>query len=196
MEKVFPQQDTGLLPGVRPAKGWVPPLGSVLSLIGVYDNESGYWVGLPLQALTEALVMAESRHAVDRIDARNGQVEVTVPDGSDEGTTKTKEIEVPAGEVWFINRFNLVTEAEVSGNIRISSFPKSDDVDKRYLETNQAAGADNDYDLAAAGELGTELRLVGGDKITVVGTAVADPLTDDRVVTLTLYGRKAKRLVE
>ena len=46
---------------------------------GVYDTDKGVWVGLPLQALTEALVLAEALHAVDRIDERN-HVEVTVPD--------------------------------------------------------------------------------------------------------------------
>jgi hypothetical protein len=196
MEKVFPQQVPGL-PGVRPAKGWVPPLGNVLTLLGAYDNESGYWVGLPLQALTEALVLAEARHAADRLDERNSQVEVEVPDGSAEGTTKTKEIEVPAGEVWFISRFHLeVDNATVTGNIRVSRFPKVNDVDKRYLETNQDGISDETYDLAGPGELGAELRLTGGDKVTVVATAIADPTVGDGTVTLTLHGRKAKRLVE
>ncbi len=185
-----PQQ----FPVAAPA-GWVPAVGGVLNLVGVFDTRRRTWVGLPLDALTEALVAAERLHAEDRIDARNGQADVTIPDASDEGTVRTQEIEVPAGEVWFINRFNLVTEDEVTGNIRISRFPKVDDVDKRYLQTNQAAGEDVNYDLADPGELGTELRLVGGDKVTVVGTA--DALTTaDRDVTLTLFGRKARRLVE
>jgi len=196
VNKIIPQQYPGY-PGTRPPKGWVPPLNQWLSLLGVYDNESGCWVGLPLQALTEALVLAEARHAVDRLDERNGQVEITLPDGSAEGTVKTKELEVPDDEVWFVSRFHLEVDNDtVSGNIRISGFPKVNDVDKRYLGTNQDGISDETYDLADPGELGAELRLAGGDKVTVVATAIADPTVDDGTVTLTLHGRKAKRLIK
>ena len=193
-EKIVTQQYPGY-PGTRPPKGWVPPLGQDLTLLGVYDSESGYWMGLPLQVLREALLTAESLHTEDRIDERD-KIEVTVPDVSAQDVVKTKEYEVPAGEVWFLNRLNLVTEAEVSGNIRISKFPKVSDIDKKYLGTDQAAGATTDYDLAAAGQLGADLRLIGGDKLTVVATVTAvGGTTADRKVTLNLYGRKAKRLV-
>jgi hypothetical protein len=190
-KEIVPQQYAGQ----RPPKGWVPPLGQLLSLLGVYDNVSGYWVGLPLQALTEALLVAEALHTEDRIDERD-KVEVTVPNGTAQDEVKTKEFEVPAGEVWYLNRLNLVTEAEVSGNIRISKFPKVSDIDKKYLGTDQAAGANSNYDLAAAGQLGADLRLVGGDKITVVATVTAaGGTTADRKVTLNPFGRKSTRLV-
>ena len=190
-ERIVPQQYAGQ----RPPKGWVPPLGQDLTLLGVYDNESGYWMGLPLQVLREALLTAESLHTEDRIDERN-KIEVTVPDASAQDVVKTKEYEIPAGELWYINRLNLVTEAEVSGNIRVSKFPKTDTVDKKYLGTDLAASQNEDYDLASAGQLGADLRLVGGDKLTVVGTVTAvGGTTADRKVTLNLYGRKARRLV-
>jgi hypothetical protein len=193
--KIVTQQTYPGYPGVRPPKGWMPPLGEWLSLLGVYDNESGYWVGLPLQALTEALLVAESLHTEDRIDERD-KIEVTVPNGTAQDTVKTTEFEVPEGEVWYLNRLNLVTEAEVSGNIRISKFPKTDTTDKKYLGTDQAAGNDVNYDLAAAGQLGADLRLIGGDKITIVATATAvGGTTADRKVTLNPFGRKARRLV-
>ncbi len=190
-KKIVPQQYAGQ----RPPKGWVPPLGQFLTLLGAYDNDSGFWVGLPLQVLREALLTAEALHTEDRIDERD-KIEVTVPDASAQDTVKTKEFEVPSGEVWFLNRLNLVTEAEVSGNIRISKFPKVSDVDKKYLGTDQAAGANTNYDLAAAGQLGADLRLIGGDKITVVATVTAaGGTTADRKVTLNPFGRKATRLV-
>jgi hypothetical protein len=193
-EKIVTQQYPGY-PGTRPPKGWVPPLGQDLTLLGVYDSESGYWMGLPLQVLREALLTAESLHTEDRIDERD-KIEITVPDVSAQDVVKTKEYEVPAGEVWFLNRLNLVTEAEISGNIRISKFPKVSDIDKKYLGTDQAAGATTNYDLAAAGQLGADLRLIGGDKLTVVATVTAvGGTTADRKVTLNLYGRKARRLV-
>jgi len=190
-EKIVPQQYAGQ----RPPKGWVPPLGQWLTLLGVYDNASGYWVGLPLQALVEALLVAEALHTEDRIDERD-KIEVIVANGTAKDTVKTNEFEVPAGEVWYLNRFNLVTEAEISGNIRVSKFPKTGTVDKAYLGTDQAASQNVNYDLASAGQLGADLRLIGGDKITVVATVTAaGGTTADRKVTLNPYGRKATRLV-
>jgi hypothetical protein len=190
-KKIVPQQYAG----VRPPKGWVPPLDAVLTLLGVYDNVSGFWVGLPLQALTEALLVAEALHTEDRIDERN-KIEITVPNGTAKDTVKTQEYEIPAGEVWYLNRLNLVTEAEISGNIRISKFPKSDTVDKAYLGTDLAASQNVNYDLASAGQLGADLRLIGGDKITVVATVTAaGGTTADRKVTLNPFGRKSTRLV-
>jgi hypothetical protein len=190
-QKIVPQQYAGQ----RPPKGWVPPLDAVLSLLGVYDNVSGFWVGLPLQALTEALLVAEALHTEDRIDERD-KIELTVANGTAKDTVKTKEYEIPSGEVWYLNRLNLVTEAEISGNIRISKFPKSGSLDKTYLGTDLAASQDVDYDLGAAGELGADLRLLGGDKVTVVATVTAvGGTTADRKVTLNPFGRKSTRLV-
>jgi len=190
-QKIVPQQYAGQ----RPPKGWVPPLDAVLTLLGVYDNVSGFWVGLPLQALTEALLVAEALHTEDRIDERD-KIELTVANGTAKDTVKTKEYEIPSGEAWYLNRLNLVTEAEISGNIRVSKFPKSGTLDKTYLGTDLAASQDVDYDLGAAGELGADLRLVGGDKVTVVATVTAvGGTTADRKVTLNPFGRKSTRLV-
>jgi hypothetical protein len=190
-QKIVPQQYAGQ----RPPKGWVPPLDAVLSLLGVYDNVSGFWVGLPLQALTEALLVAEALHTEDRIDERD-KIELTVANGTAKDTVKTKEYEIPSGEAWYLNRLNLVTEAEISGNIRISKFPKSGSLDKTYLGTDLAASQDVDYDLGAAGELGADLRLIGGDKVIVVATVTAvGGTTADRKVTLNPFGRKSTRLV-
>ena len=193
-KEIIPQQYPGY-PGTRPSKGWVPPLGQYLSLLGVYDGQTGHWVGLPLAALVEALLTAESLHTQDRIDERD-KIEVSVLTGTAVDIVKNGEYEIPAGEVWWLNRFNLVTEAEVSGNIRISKFPRTNDIEKKYLGTDQIASQDVNFDLGAAGQLGADLRLVGGDKITVVATVTAaGGTTADRKVTLNLYGRKARRLV-
>ncbi len=190
-EKFVPLQ----VAGQRPPKGWVPPLGQELNLLGVFDNDSGYWMGLPLQVLREALLTAESLHTEDRIDERD-KIEVTVPDASAQDTVKTQEFEVPSGEVWYLNRLNLVTEAEVSGNVRVSKFPQTNSVEKKYLGTDLAASQDVDYDLTSPGQLGADLRLIGGDKLTVVATVTAvGGTTAARKVTLNIYGRKARRLV-
>ena len=188
-------------PGVAPPKGWVPPLGGVLNLIGVYDTDLGAWVGLPIETLTEALVLAESRHAVDRIDDRNKK-EATIPAGSAVGEKKTAEIEVPSGEVWFINRLVLTSPAEsgpgigdiVKVSIRVSRWPEN----KAYWSAAKGTAALDTYtiDLPAQGELGEELRLSGGDKLTLEAELTGAVAGANLVASLSPYGRKGKRLVE
>jgi hypothetical protein len=175
-------------------------LGAVLQQIGVYDLESGYWVGLPLQALTEALVLAEKAYARDRIDSRNGKT-VTVPTGAEVGNIRTAVIEVPSDEIWYLNRLSATCPAadgtgSASFNILVSSFPKTTGGgDKPYFPEEQSAmGATTDVDLPAQGELGEELRLVGGDKLTLRVT-VTVAFTADKDFRLDVYGRKGKRLV-
>ena len=192
--KGFSPQQYPAVP-VKPPAGWVPPLLGWTVPVAVYDNSSGQWVGLPLQAVVEALLVAESLHTEDRLDERN-KVEVEVASGTAVDTAKTKELEIPSGEVWYINRFNLVTPAEVAGNLKISRFPKVNGEDKKYLGSDQTAGSDVNYDLGASGQLGADLRLVSGDKITVVAkVTAAGGTTAARTVTLNIFGRKARRLV-
>ena len=164
--KIFPQQLPGY-PGVRPPKGWVPPLNQWLSLLGVYDNESGFWVGLPLQVLSEQLVLAEKQHALDRIDLRNGQVSITVPIGTAVGAQVTGEIEVPEDEIWFLRNHEIrvhqqaaLTAGDLICNFRVSRFPTTDDVARLFYSTNDrltatqaliAAGDVFDHDLVLAG---------------------------------------------
>ena len=57
--------------------------------------------------------MAESLHTEDRIDERD-KIELTIDNGTAKDAVKTKEYEIPSGEVWYLNRLNLVTEAEIS----------------------------------------------------------------------------------
>lgn len=141
------------------------------------------------------MLAAESLHTEDKLDERN-KIECEVASGTDVDTVKTKEYEIPSGEVWYINRFNLVTPAEVAGNFRISKFPKVDGEDKKYLGTDQAASGDANYDLGAVGQMGADLRLIGGQKITVVAKVTAPGGTSAaRTVTLNIFGRKARRLV-
>ena len=234
-KKIIPQQYAGY-PGTRPPKGWVPPLGQYLNLLGVYDNESGFWMGLPLQVLSEQLVLAEKQHALDRIDIRNGQVSVTVPIGTAVGASVTGEIEVPAGEIWYLRGHEIrihqqagLTAGDLICNFRVSRFPVSDDVAKLFYNTNDrltatqaqiAAGDVFDHDLVLVGaywdgaaevkvyrevirdfidpdELGNALRLIGGDKLTLVATGETAAIAGGAVtVDLTVWGLRGKRLVE
>lgn len=233
--KIIPQQYAGY-PGTRPPKGWVPPLGQYLNLLGVYDNESGFWMGLPLQVLSEQLVLAEKQHALDRIDIRNGQVSITVPIGTAVGASVTGEIEVPEGEIWYLRGHEIrihqqagLTAGDLICNFRVSRFPVSDDVAKLFYNTNDrlmatqaqiAAGDVFDHDLVLVGaywdgsaevkvyrevirefidpdELGNALRLIGGDKLTLVATGETAAIAGGAVtVDLTVWGLRGKRLVE
>jgi len=234
-EKILPQQLPGY-PGTRPPKGWVPPLDQWLSLLGVFDNENGYWVGFPLQTLTEQLVLAEKQHALDRIDPRNGQVSITVPIGTAVGAQVTGEIEVPEDEIWFLRNHEIrvhqqgaLTAGDLICNFRVSRFPTTDDVAKLFYSTMdrlvatqaQIAAADvYDHDMALAGaywdgvaevkvyrdlirdfadpdELGNALKLIGGDKLTLVATGETAAIAGGAVtVDLTVWGLRGKRLVE
>jgi hypothetical protein len=234
-KQIIPQQYPGY-PGTRPPKGWVPPLGQVLSLLGVYDNESGFWIGLPLQVLSEQLVLAEKQHTLDRIDIRNGQVSVTVPIGTAVGASVTGEIEVPEGEIWYLRGHEIrihqqagLTAGDLICNFRVSRFPVSVDVAKLFYNTNDrltatqaqiAAGDVFDHDLVLVGaywdgaaevkvyrevirnftdpdELGNALRLIGGDKLTLVATGETAAIAGGAVtVDLTVWGLRGKRLVE
>ncbi|MFC1915196.1 hypothetical protein ACFLW4_00655 [Chloroflexota bacterium] len=233
--KLFPQQLPGYQ-GTRPPKGWVPPLDQWLSLLGVFDNENGYWVGFPLQTLTEQLVLAEKQHALDRIDPRNGQVSITVPIGTAVGAQVTGEIEVPEDEIWFLRNHEIrvhqqaaLTAGDLICNFRVSRFPTTDDVARLFYNTVDrivatqaqiAAGDVFDHDLELVGaywdgsaevkvyrdlirdfadpdELGNALRLIGGDKLTLVAIGETAAIAGGAVtVDLTVWGLRGKRLVE
>ena len=149
--RITPQQYSGY-PGTRPPKGWVPPLDQWLSLLGVYDNEQGYWVGFPLQALSELLALAEKQHTLDRIDPRNAQVSITVPIGTAIGVQVTGEIEVPDDEIWYLRCHEIrihqqaaLTAGDLICNFRVSRFPATDDVDKLFYSTNDRLTATQAY---------------------------------------------------
>jgi len=212
-EKVLtPQQAYPGYPGVQPPKGWVPPLDAVTTLIGVYDNKKGTWVGLPLQAFIEALVQAEQLNPLGKVDLRQVAT-LTVPSGTGIGVYATrKQIEVPTNEVWFLSQLELVTPAQSGGivlaNVRISTWPdtaSSPDTDGLAFWAANRGGAPGGTYVAecygcapafvALGDgIGAPLRLPPGSKLTICAEVTTAALTADRVVTLTPYGWKGKLL--
>jgi hypothetical protein len=150
-------------------------------------------VGLPLQALTKALLVAEQMDVADVIDSRN-QILLTLPKGTAKGVVLTETYTIPAGEDWWINEIELVTDADVTGNFIISRFPPVSGAPKPFLATDQIGGKDLTYALAAAGSLGAQLRMLGGEIITVTGTTTG-VLAGDETVALNPFGHKANRLV-
>lgn len=178
-------------------------LGSVL--VGAHD--AGQVKAIPLAALIEPLVLAERLHATDRLDARNARVQATIAAGAAVGATARGTITVPEGEVWFVQRMQHISPAEsgvgvgdiVQTNIRLSKWvdPAGDTDGKPYNEANIGTAALNttNEDLTAVDELGAELRLVGGDKLTLVAVLTGAAAGANLTATLTLFGRKGKRLV-
>jgi len=132
-----------------------------------------------------ALLEDEDVQILERIDSRNAKKEHTFSAGTAADTVATVDLVVPEGEVWYINKATLVVPAECNGNIKIW--------DKAYLETDAGAGTTTDIDFTAVGQLGHEVRLLPGDKVTLYLKTVA-ATTADRTGSLTLYGRKCKRL--
>lgn len=235
-------------PRVLTDRGWV-----TLFPMAIYSNVRGRFEALPLEALTEALILAEKQWTLDRVDTREGEVKVNVPIGTAVNASKTGEIEVPEGEIWYLCEHEIaipqvagLTAGDISVNFRVSPFPKVNEADKLYYDPNDpqvylvtggakvsgggltatqaeiAAGDVFDHklitthgwiytttetqkdwlqelkrDFREGDELNTEMRLVGGDKLTLVVTvltvAVAGAAVD---VYLRVWGRKAKRLVE
>jgi hypothetical protein len=207
-----PQQAYPGYPGVQPPKGWVPPLDAVTTLIGVYDNKKGAWVGLPLQAFIEALVQAEQLNPLGKVDSRLAAT-LTVPSGTGIGVYATrKQIEVPSNEIWFLSQLDLVTPAQSGGivlaNIRISTWPdtaSSPDTDGlAFWATNRGGALGGTYvaecygcapAFVALGDgIGAPLRLPPGTKLTICAEVTTAALAADRVITLTPYGWKGKLL--
>ena len=191
-KSVMPQQ----LSGLTVAQALQNRLG--LYLLGGYKGQSVF-VDLD-KLVNQPLVLAEKAYCQDKVDSRNG-VEVTVENGAGVGDVVTGEIAVPAGEVWYLNRLSVVCPAadatgSCSFNILVSSFPKTAvGGDKPYLPANVTAmGVTTDYDLPAQGELGEELRLVGGDILTLQ-LVVTVAFTADKVFRLNPWGRQGKSLV-
>jgi len=201
-------------PGIAPPSGWVPAIGPNLMPMAVYDNVKKNWVGLPIQALIEALVQAEQLSPLGKIDSRNA-VTLTVPSGAAVGAYATRKyIEVPADEVWYLSQVQLVTPAQAGGivvaNFRLSPWKDSaatPDADGLpFWAANQGQAAGGTYTaqcsavasgLFAVGDvIGAPLRLPPSSKLALVAEVTTAALTADCTATLTPFGWKGKRLVQ
>lgn len=208
-EQFTPQQAYPGYPGVSLPKGWIPYPDVVLRLMGVYDNKSGTWVGLPLQAFIEGLVKSEQLNPLGKIDSRQ-KVTLTVPSGTGIGTYATRKyITVPTGELWFVSSLVLVTPAKQGGtvyaNVRIVNWPDSaatpDKDGLPYWAADQGADAGKTatakcYEdiVAADDDIGAPIRLPPGATLALCASVTGAALTADCDVTLTPYGWKGKLL--
>lgn len=186
-----------------PAAG-IPPLSATV-LVGGYDPRDGTLRALNLDVLRQIQAQVERLYTIDRLDDRN-KVEAVIAAGAAVASVASKELVVPDGEVWFVNRLVLVSPAEsgvgvgdiVQVNVRVSRWPKTTTgIDKAYWSADKGTVALDTLtiDLPAQGELGEELRLEAGDKLTLVATLTGAAAGADLTASLTPYGRKGKQLI-
>jgi len=187
------------------------PQNTVLRVIAVYDSDSGYLQVLPLQALTEGLVKAESVHSLAKLDSRDA-VTLTVPNGTATGVyaTRAKLGPVDSDEVWFISIIQVDTPAQAGGitlgNFRVKTWEDAGgDADGQLFWANFQGGAvagayyaefhTGAPVLALPGDqVGVPLRLGPADYIQLCTQITTAALTADRTLTLTPYGWKGKLL--
>jgi hypothetical protein len=182
----------------------IPPVTATV-LMGGYDPRDGTLRALNLDTLRQLQALVERLHCLDRLDERQ-RVEAVIKAGAAVGGVATKDLVVPEGEVWFLNRLTLVSPAEsgagvgdiVQVNVRVSRWPKtSADVEKAYWPADRGTTAADTFniDFASVGELGEDLRLEAGDKLTLVATLTGAAAGADLTASLTPYGRKGKKLI-
>lgn len=208
-KKITPLQG---YPGLRPPKGWVPPLDTILTLMGVFDSKNGVWVGLPIEALVEALVQAEQLHITGILDGReegHDLLTITTPLGALATYTERKRITVPTGEIWLVTcveetiGVDPVPGAVLAGNWRNSKWADratTPDTDGQAFHTanvvgNQFSEFHQGAPFMAITNKQTPLRLPGGGVITFQLANTGGVASAAITSTLQLYGYIGKILV-
>jgi len=186
-----------------------PPLiGSVI--VGGWDD--GYWRSLNLSTLRQLWRQGELIQPNGKLDTRN-LVTATLAATAVIGDVASAELTVPAGELWFIQALRLISPAECAPgegqitlvNFRVSSWPDDDgsnSAGKLFFAAGRGTIVLDTYWVEAYGgapftdpeNLGTPIRLVGGDKITLYATLAGANATAALAATLTPYGYKAQLL--
>lgn len=211
VDKTIVPQETGPMPqqlaGMTVAQALQNRLG--VYLLGGYKGQTTF-VDFD-KLVNEPLALVEGLYSLDKLDARD-IITATFPINSPIGTVVTDQLVVPAGDLWLLNRINLLRGLMGAGeiaqiNFRISAwqFPDArggatvNPNGRAYLaatlNATDAVAIDADIDLPAQGELGAELRLKAGDIITLEVTLAGAIAAAARDVTLTPFGRKIRRLV-
>lgn len=181
-----------------------PALGTNAFIVVGYSG--GVYRVLNLDYILEIARQTEGLYTLDRLDTRNG-ITATIPIASVVGTVVRTSLPVPAGEVWELSRIQHIAPGEsapavgdiVQTNFRVSIWPDtaSDPDGKLYNAANigVAAPTTTNEDLPAVSELGSVLRLEGGQKVTLVATLTGAAAGAAIVATLNPFGRKLKKIV-
>lgn len=206
---------------IQPPKGYVPPLRNELTPIAVYNNATGYWVGLPIEALIEALVEAEQKHILGILDGREENYDlqtITIPNGAVDGDIYSEQLTVPDDKVWFVTAIALATPADDGGvpSInwrcslwidRVGASVNGQLYHRDYLSATPLGDTFYDECFAGAPFLGGPeplfpptnkpypLRLPPGTKLTFDAASIGAAATGDMVCTARLFGHIGKYLV-
>jgi len=181
-------------------------------LIAGYDSKDGSLRLANLRTWVEALASAEKVHMVGKLDERDA-ITATIAAGAAVGATASEELEVPSGEVWYLNLVQLVSPAEsgvgvgdiVQVNFRVSSWPdEASEAGQLFFAADQGTAAEDNYYAEfhpfapwfAATNLSEPLRLVGGDKLTLVATLTGAAAGAALTAELIPFGWKGRYLVD
>lgn len=142
----------------------------------VKDSSNNYYQ-LNAEGLNALVMLGESMWTEDILDERTAQATILAPVGTALGVALDDEIEVPAGEVWFVNTLAFVVPALGAGegdfnlNALISSFPPvaATAVDKAFLSVplyvTNGGLANTTYKVDVATGLIRDIAAVLGDTI-------------------------------
>ncbi len=201
--------------GVKPQQALqaiqIPPLAPQSVIIAVFDRKDGSVRMLDSRNFVEALATAERIHAIGKLDERD-VITVTIPTGAAVNTELTAELVVPVGEVWFITALHLTTPGEsapavgdiVQVNAKVSAWPVTGDAaGKTFFAANQGGAAPGERwaefhpgaPFFDPRNMSAELRLVGGQKVTLVARLTGAVAGAALTATLEPYGWKGKLLV-
>jgi len=196
-----------MLKGMTPQqiRAYAPPIiGGVI--VGGWD--SGDWRTLNLDTLRQLWRLSEVMQPAGKLDTRN-TVTATLAATAVVNDVANAELTVPAGELWFINYFHVMSPAQTAAegqivlvNFRISSWVDDDDSNAAgklfWAAGRGTVGVDNSYPgfytsapWLALENMDTPLRLVGGDKVTLYATLTGAVCSATLSATLTPYGFKA-----
>lgn len=184
----------------------------------VKDSSNNYYQ-LNAEGLNALMMLGEALWTTDILDERESLATVTVALGAPVGTAQTDDIDIPAGEIWYIQRFGLEAPANdatgaITWNMLVSQFPvvAATGVNKGFFnaarvpiptDTEQVEVESGNIDVLTApgvltdrvAGLGKELRLIGPATVTLATITNTAAFTAAYVVNLILYGRKVHKVV-
>ena len=181
-------------------------------LIAGYDSKDGSLRIANLRTLVEQMASAEKVHMVGKLGPAD-VITATIPITAAIGTVITEELEVPSDEVWYLNIVELISPAEsalavgdiVQVNFRVSSWPDAlSDAGQPFFAVNQGTVALESFyaeghpgaPLFGVENLSEPLRLVGGDKLTLIATLTGAIAGAALAAQLIPYGWKGRLLVD
>jgi len=204
--RVRAQQTLGTV-SIAPIPSDQPPI-----LVAGYDSKDGSLRLMNLRTLVEMLTPAERVHVIGKLDTRDA-ITASIGAAAVVGSVASAELEVPAGEVWYLNVVELVSPAEsgigvgdiVQVNFRVSSWPDTlSEAGQLFYAANQGTDALESFyaefgstaPLWSLDNVSPELRLVGGDVLTLTAVLTGAAAGAALTATLNPYGWKGRYLVD